>query len=69
MSKIYFNLDEVMWKARVKSINKLSDMTGICRPALTGIQNNKSKMVHLSTLERICDTLNCDINELVKYEK
>lgn len=69
MSKIFFNLDDMMWNSRIKSINQLHEMTGISRPTLTAIKNNKSVMVHLETLSILCKHLDCNINDLLKYEK
>jgi DNA-binding Xre family transcriptional regulator len=69
MSKVYFNLEELMWQSRIKSIHQLSEKTGISRETLTAIKDNKRESVRLGTLIKLCDHLNCSINDLLKYEK
>lgn len=69
MPKIFFNLENVMWDKRVKSINQLSEMTGIGRPTLTAILKNTTQSVRLGTIITLCDHLDCDINDLLKYQK
>lgn len=68
MSKVYFNLEDLMWKARIKSINQLSEKTGISRETLTAIKDNKRESVRLGTLVNLCDYLGCSMNDLLKYE-
>lgn len=69
MPKILFTLEDAMWKARIKSVNQLSDLTGISKPTLYSMKNNNSAQIHLATLSRLCDHMNCSINDLMKYEK
>lgn len=63
--KFKFNLEEMMWQARFKSINQLSETSGISRPTLEAIQKNRSKQVHLRTLSKLCSVLDCNIDDLL----
>lgn len=63
--ELKINLEELMWQKRIKSISKLSEMTGISRQTLHRLSDNKSAGVQLSTLETLCKALDCDIDELI----
>lgn len=47
------------------SINRLSKITGISRPALTNMYNGKSKGIQFDTLEALCTFFNIGISELI----
>jgi DNA-binding Xre family transcriptional regulator len=66
---IKFNLEDLMWKNRIKSINELSDLTNISRPTLTAWKNGQVARIQLSTLHTLCHTLKCDINDLIYLDK
>lgn len=64
-----FNLEDLMWKNRIKSINQLSEKTKISRPTLTALKNGKSKVIHLSTIYTLCKEFNCGIDDLIQIKK
>lgn len=41
--------------------------TGISRTALTPLKKNKAKGIHFSTLETLCEYLNCSVSEILIY--
>jgi len=67
--KVLIRLEDLMWENRVKSINKLSEQTGISRPSLTRMKNNESRGVNFETVETLCQFFDCDINDFLYIEK
>lgn len=67
---IIVNLDVMMAKRKMSS-TELAEKVGITMANLSILKNNKAKAVRFSTLEAICDALDCqpgDILENVKGE-
>lgn len=62
-------LEDLMWEKRVKSINSLSTATEISRQTLHRIYNNESDGIRLETIEKLCNYLDCEIEELLVIEK
>jgi putative transcriptional regulator len=62
-------LEDLMWEKRVKSINALSAATEISRQTLHRIYNNESDGIRLETIEKLCNYLDCEIEELLVIEK
>ncbi len=67
--KITTRLEDLMLENRIKSINQLSEQTGITRNTLTKLKNNDSKGVNFETIETLCKFFNCSINDLFQLEK
>ncbi len=68
---IVVNLDVVMAKRKM-SLNELSDKVGLTLSNLSILKTGKAKAIRFSTLEIICDVLECqpgDILEYIKNEK
>jgi len=61
-----FQLDKILIY-RMKTKYWLSKQTGIDNNSLTKIFNNQSKQIRLETLEKICDSLHCELSDLIKY--
>lgn len=68
MGKIVLELDVMMAK-RHMSLNELAEKVGITNVNLSKIKNNKINAIRFSTLEGICDALECDPGDILKYEK
>lgn len=66
--KISTRLEDLMWENRIKSINQLSEKTGITRNTLTKLKNNDSKGVNFETIATLCKFFNCNINDLLQVE-
>jgi len=65
---IIVNLD-VMLAKRKMSMNELSDKVGITLANLSILKNNKGKAIRFSTLDAICEVLECQPGELFEYVK
>lgn len=67
--KVVSKLEDLMWKNRIKSINQLSEETGITRTTLTRLKDNKAQGVQLETLETLCDFFGIELHELLVTER
>ncbi len=65
---ILVNLDLVLLQKKVKS-KDLAKAIGITETNLSLLKNNKAKGVRFSTLEAICDYLDCQPGELIGFER
>lgn len=63
---ILINLD-VMMATRKMSLNELSDRVGITVANLSILKNNKAKAVRFSTLDAICQALDCTVGDILEY--
>lgn len=65
---IRINLDVMMAKRKM-SLNELSAKVGITLANLSILKNNKAKAIRFSTLDAICKALDCEIADIMEYEK
>lgn len=63
---ILINLDVMMAKRKM-SLNELSDRVGITVANLSILKNNKAKAVRFSTLDAICQALDCTVADILEY--
>ena len=63
---IVIHLDVMMAKRKM-SLNELSEKVGITLANLSILKNNKAKAIRLSTLEAICQALDCSIADIMEY--
>ena len=63
---IVVNLD-VMLAKRKMSMNELSEKVGITLANLSILKNNKGKAIRFSTLDAICEVLECQPGDLFEY--
>ena len=63
---IIVNLDVMMAKRKI-SLNELSERVGITLANLSILKNNKAKAIRFSTLEAICDVLECEVGDILEY--
>ena len=68
MGKIIINLDVVMAKRKISS-KELAQMIGITNANLSILKNNKAKAIRFSTLEALCEALDCQPGDLIEHEK
>lgn len=64
---IIVNLDVMMAKRKM-SLNELSEKTGITTTNLSILKTNKAKAIRFSTLEAICEALNCQPSDILEYK-
>ncbi len=63
---IVVNID-VMLAKRKMSVTQLSEEVGITMANLSILKNGKAKAVRLSTLEAICQALDCQPGDILEY--
>lgn len=63
---IVVNLD-VMMARRKMSLNELSERVGITLSNLSILKQSKAKAVRFTTLEAICQALDCQPGDLLEY--
>lgn len=51
------------------SLNELAEKVGISNVNLSKIKNNKVTAIRFSTLEAICETLNCQPGDILEYQR
>ena len=65
---IIVNLD-VMLAKRKMSMNELSEKVGVTLSNLSILKNNKGKAIRFSTLEAICEVLDCQPGDILEFVK
>ncbi|WBL25423.1 helix-turn-helix domain-containing protein [Zunongwangia sp. HGR-M22] len=65
---IIINLDKVLEREGMKS-NELADKIGITTANLSILKTGKAKAVRFSTLEAICEILNCQPGDILEYQE
>jgi putative transcriptional regulator len=63
---IVVNLDVMMAKRKM-SLNELSEKVGLTLANLSILKTGKAKAIRFSTLESICDVLNCQPGDILEY--
>lgn len=66
--EIIFNID-VMLARRKMSVTELSERLGITLANVSILKNGKAKAVKVSTLAKLCDTLDCQPGDLIEYRR
>ena len=67
MKKILINLDVVLAKRKM-SLTELSQKVGITISNLSILKKGKAKAIRFSTLESICDVLECQPGDILIYK-
>lgn len=65
---IVVNLDVMMAKRKMSS-TELSEKLGITMANLSILKNNKAKAIRFTTLEAICEVLECQPGDILEYRK
>ncbi len=65
---ILVNLDMMMAKRKI-SLNELAERVDITPANLSIFKTGKAKAVRFSTLERLCEVLDCQPADLLEYKK
>ena len=65
---IVVNLD-VMMARRKMSLNELSEKVGLTLSNLSILKTGKAKAIRFSTLEAICEVLDCQPADILEYQK
>lgn len=64
---IIINLD-VMLAKRKMSVTQLSEQVGITMANLSILKTGKAKAIRFSTLEKLCEVLQCQPGDLIAYQ-
>lgn len=65
---IVVNLDVMMAKRKM-SLNELSEKVGLTLANLSILKTGKAKAIRFSTLDAICDVLDCQPADILEYTK
>ncbi len=65
---IIINID-VMLAKRKMSVTELTEKVGITMANVSILKNGKAKAVRFSTLEAICEALDCQPGEILEFRK
>ena len=68
MNNIIINLDVVLAKRKM-SLTELSQKVGITMSNLSILKKGKAKAIRFSTLESICEVLECQPGDLLEYKE
>lgn len=63
---IIVNLDVMMAKKKMSS-NELAQKIGITTANLSILKTNKGKAIRFSTLDKICEVLECTPGDILEY--
>lgn len=63
---IIINLDVVMAKRKM-SLNELSEKVGLTLSNLSILKTGKAKAIRFSTLENICEVLECQPGDILEF--
>jgi len=65
---IIVNLDVMMAKRKM-SLNELSEKVGLTLSNLSILKTGKAKAIRFSTLESICEVLDCQPADILEYKQ
>ena len=68
MGRIILRLDRVM-ADRKMSLNDLSEKVGVSNVNMSKMKNGRISAIRFSTLEAICDALDCQPGDILEYER
>ncbi|WP_430517243.1 helix-turn-helix domain-containing protein [Ileibacterium valens] len=67
MGKIVLRLDRIMADRNI-SLNELASKVGISNVNLSKIKTGKVRAIRFSTLQALCEVLNCQPGDLLEYD-
>lgn len=65
--QVTFHLDELL-ESRGLTLTELANRVDITLVNLSVLKNNRAKAIRFSTLEALCDVLDCQPGDLMSYE-
>ena len=66
--EIIFRID-VMLAKRKMSLTELSNRVGITMANISILKNGKAKAIKISTLQKLCEVLECQPGDLLEHRK
>ncbi|SHJ33181.1 helix-turn-helix domain-containing protein [Lutispora thermophila] len=67
MGKIILYLDRIMAERKI-SLKELSERAGVSNVNLSKIKTGKISAIRFSTLEALCEVLNCQPGDILVYD-
>ena len=64
---VTFHLDKLL-EDRGMTLTELSDQVGVTLVNLSILKNDRGRAIRFSTLEALCDALDCQPGDLMSYE-
>ncbi|MBO5562040.1 MAG: helix-turn-helix transcriptional regulator [Firmicutes bacterium] len=64
---IIVNLDVMMAKRKISS-NELAEKVGITPANLSILKTGKAKAIRFSTLDKVCEVLECQPGDILEYK-
>ncbi len=68
MGQIILRLDRVM-ADRKMSLNDLAEKVGVSNVNLSKMKNGKISAIRFSTLEAVCEALDCQPGDILEYRR
>ena len=65
---IILRLDRIMADRKI-SLNELAEKVGVANVNLSKMKNGKISAIRFSTLEAICEVLDCQPGDILEYQK
>lgn len=65
---LVINLDVQLAKRKMK-LNELSELVGISSQNLSVLKTGKARAIRFSTLEKLCQALECTPGDLIEYRR
>lgn len=65
---IVINLDVILAKRKM-SVTELSEKVGLTMANISLLKNGKVKAIRFSTLNKICEVLDCQPGDILEYAK
>lgn len=65
---IIIDLDVVLAQRKM-SVSELSEKVGITLANISILKNNRAKAIRFSTLDKICEVLDCQPGDIIKYQE
>ncbi|GIN88678.1 hypothetical protein J6TS2_50640 [Heyndrickxia sporothermodurans] len=63
------NLNIIMAKRNIRSYSELSRISNVSYGAIYKFALGKSQRFDANVMEKLCNTLNCDLPDLIYFEK
>ena len=67
MGRIVLRLDRVMADRKI-SLKELSEQVGLSNVNLSKMKTGKISAIRFSTLEAVCEALNCQPGDILEYD-
>ena len=64
---IIIDLDVVLAQRKM-SVSELSEKVGITLANISILKHNRAKAIRFSTLDKICEVLECQPGDIIKYQ-